>query len=95
MVSPILFLQPSLFVAAIFQFCVHGTDPNRILPSKSRLSHGPFSSETFLHYYFGDMRVIHPYCVASLLYPIITVAHYFVYHVICDLFLCKIKSQIT
>jgi len=38
------------------------------------------------------MRVIHPYCVASPLYHIITVAHYFVYHVICDLFLCKIST---
>lgn len=91
MVSPIFLLQPSLFIAAIFQFCFRGIDPNSILPSTSRLSHGPFSSETFFHYCFGDMRVIHPYCVASPLYHIITVAHYFVYHVICDLFLCKIS----
>jgi hypothetical protein len=34
--------------------------------------------------------VIHPHCVASPLYHIITAAHYFVYHVTCNLFLCKI-----
>jgi hypothetical protein len=84
--SPIFYLQPPLFIAAVFQFCVHGNDEKSILLHTSRLSHGPFSSETFLHYCFGEMRIIHPYAVDSSLYNIITVTHYFVFHVICDLF---------
>jgi hypothetical protein len=60
MASPISFLQKFLFLPAAFHPVlylkeIYGIPPNSLLPSTSRLSYMPYSSETFSHF---DMYVL-------------------------------------
>jgi hypothetical protein len=59
------FSLPCCCLPAQYLEYIYGIPTNSTLPSTPRFSHGPSSSETSYHYFFGDAKIIDSQYVTS------------------------------